>query len=94
MENKYPNSGAIFTNNRQRAGRKDPDRNGSTFITCPACNRESEFWIAGWIKEGNGKGKFLSVSFTPKEERGGNPASKPANTPAPAAPPEEDDAPF
>lgn len=98
----YPNSGAIFQNNRQRPGTKDPERNGAVDITCPKCNLESSYWISGWLKEGK-KGKFMSLAFKVKDADPGayqppNPESN-RRTPKPApdsAPPDDDggDAPF
>lgn len=86
----YPNSGAIFPNNRQRPGTKDPDRNGVVDITCPKCNRESSYWISGWLKEGK-KGKFMSLAFKVKDADPG--AYQPPNTTRPAPKPATDSAP-
>lgn len=90
----YPNSGAIFQNNRQRPGTKDPDRNGAVDITCPKCNHESSYWISGWLKEGK-KGKFMSLAFKAKDADLGAYKPTPQKTtqsakPAADAPPDDD----
>lgn len=61
MASKYPNSGAIFKNDRKE---KDthPDMTGSAEID------GVEYWINAWTKEGKGK-KFLSLSFKVKEAK-------------------------
>jgi hypothetical protein len=52
--------GVLFKNDRKEKD-SHPDYKGS-------CEVEGvEFWISAWIKEGQ-KGKFMSLSFTPKEE--------------------------
>lgn len=54
-------SGALFKNKKKEAGDKKPDYNGQCEI-----NGE-EMWVAAWLKDGP-KGKYMSLSFTPKEE--------------------------
>jgi hypothetical protein len=84
-ENKYPNSGALYKNDRMRPDRQDPEYNGS-------CEVDGvEYWISAWLKEGK-KGKFFSLSFKPKEKR--DPMDqRPQSRPEPK-PQNEDDPPF
>ena len=57
------NSGTIFRNNRKE---KDthPDHTGTALID------GREYWISAWVKESQKGGKFFSLAFKPKEERG------------------------
>jgi hypothetical protein len=81
-ETKYPNSGALFKNNRKREGQKDPDYSGS--LNCDG----KDYWLSAWIKDGHqGKGKFMSISLKPKEKAQATPAAQPEND-------EDDDVPF
>ena len=61
----YPNSGALFKNDRKEK-ETHADYNGDANITCPHCQEEFAVWLNSWIKEGK-KGKFMSVSFKPKD---------------------------
>ena len=69
----YDNSGILFKNDRKTES-KHPDYNGS--ITVDGV----EYWLSAWIKEGQ-KGKFMSLSVKPKEEKVQKPAA-PARQPA------------
>ena len=61
MAERKNNSGALFANDRKE---KDthPDSKGSAMID------GKEYWISGWTKTGE-KGKFISLSFEPKEAK-------------------------
>lgn len=69
----YDNSGILFKNDRKTES-KHPDYNGS--ITVDGV----EYWLSAWIKEGQ-KGKFMSLSVKPKEEKAKKPAA-PGRQPA------------
>lgn len=80
MSNRRDNSGTLGRNKRRE---KDthPEFNGQCVID------GREYWINGWVKEGNDGGKFFSLSFKPKEQRGGG-----SQRPAPE--PEDEEIPF
>ena len=61
-DKKYPNSGALFRNS-DKADPKHADYGGSISI-----EGVGEFWINGWLKDG-AKGKFLSLSIKPKQQK-------------------------
>jgi hypothetical protein len=56
---KYDNSGILFRNDDKETD-KHPDYKGEATIG------GAGYWLAGWIKQGK-KGKFLTVSLTPKQ---------------------------
>lgn len=55
------NRGVLFKNDRKEQD-KHPDYQGSINID------GVEFWLSAWIKSGQ-KGKFMSLSVKPKEEK-------------------------
>jgi len=75
-EKKYDNSGIMFQNDDKEKD-SHPDRKGSCTID------GKEYWISGWIKQGQ-KGKFLSLSFKPKDakpEKPGKPQDMDSDVP-------------
>ncbi len=61
MSNDRDMSGALFKNDRKEKP-SHPDYRGDITV------HGRKFWLNGWIKEGQ-KGKFLSLSVRPTEER-------------------------
>ena len=78
MANDYPNSGALFKADpaKKAENPKRPDYEGNAEVDGVA------YWISAWIKEGK-SGKFMSLSFKPKDEprkpRNGPPANPDAD---------------
>ena len=70
----------IISKNQRKEKDTHPDQAGSCTID------GVDYWINGWVKE-NDKGKFLSLSFKPKEAKREEP--KRAKQPA-----YDEDAPF
>ena len=64
------NSGSLFRNERKETDRH-PDYTGSVMVG------GVEYRLSAWVKGGeNGKKKFFSLGFTPKENREQDPAPK------------------
>lgn len=65
MAGNYDNNmSGIISKNDRKEKETHPDYKGS----CEIDNKE--FWISGWIKERkDGTGKFLSLSFNPKDQQ-------------------------
>jgi hypothetical protein len=83
---KYPNSGTLGKNNDRREGKNDSNSKGKASVTCAHCGAESEYWLAGWTKQGD-NGPWVSISFKPKDGQAQKPvASEPE--------PFNDDIPF
>lgn len=62
--------GVLFKNDRKTSD-NHPDYRGSINVG------GVEYWLSAWIKEG-GKGKFMSLSISPKEAQQQAPASRQA----------------
>lgn len=62
--------GVLFKNDRKDSD-KHPDYKGSINVG------GTEYWLSAWIKEGQ-KGKFMSLSVQPKEQRQQAPQRAPA----------------
>lgn len=71
MSQDYDNNmrGVLFKNDRKERD-NHPDYKGSAEVD------GVEYWLAAWIKDGQ-KGKFMSLSFTEKEEAENPPAREP-----------------
>jgi hypothetical protein len=63
MAKQYDNTnrGVLFKNDKKTA-ENHPDYKGNVNVD------GEEFWLSAWIKEG-AKGKFMSLSVSPKEEK-------------------------
>ena len=83
-------TGAVYKNDRQREGTKDPDRTGSCEID------GIQYWISGWLKTSKSGDKFLSLSFKRKDKQPAQqpqqktPPTQPARKPAPPVDPDLD----
>jgi len=61
---KRANSGALFRNTNKTKD-KQPDYTGTSRIACPCCNNETEYKLAAWINEKDGK-KYMSIAYKVK----------------------------
>lgn len=61
--------GVLFKNDRKESA-NHPDYKGNAEV------EGVEYWLSAWIKEG-AKGKFMSLSFTAKEQPKNPPAREP-----------------
>jgi len=61
MASKYPNSGTLGKNEKQRPDSKDPNLSGQAEID------GVEYWLSGWTKTGRDGSKFISIAFKPKQ---------------------------
>lgn len=75
-EKKYPNSGILSRNDRQRDGKNDPPYKGNCDVDCPHCGKNARFWLSAWVNEGK-SGKFFGLRFTKMELSGGTGAEAP-----------------
>ena len=57
--------GSLFVNDKKEEGTQQRDCNGTAKIA------GIEYWISGWKKDTKDGGKWLSLSFTPKEQGAG-----------------------
>ena len=67
------NSGSLFKNTYKQKDNQ-PDYTGSGLID------GSEYRVSAWVKEGQ-RGKFFSLSFTPKDETGERATTPPKTQP-------------
>lgn len=82
-DNKYDNSGRIFTNDRKENDRH-PDYKGNITVD------GKEYWLSGWKKQGQ-RGPFISLAIKPKDGNGGG-GSAPARPAQKSSDPFGDDA--
>jgi hypothetical protein len=78
------NSGSLFRNERKE---KDthPDHTGTALID------GREYWVSAWIKTKQDGGKFFSMAFKSKDEKGD---LRQASKPKQKEPPLDDEIPF
>lgn len=79
------NRGVLFKNDRKETD-NHPSYKGSINVD------GVEYWLSAWVKEG-AKGKFFSLSVSPKEQAAPTPAPK-AKAPVKQSPEFDDDVPF
>ena len=62
------NKGVLFFNDRKSKS-TDRDLSGNVTVQC-SCGQKTDYWLSSWInkKETVTKGKYLSLSLTPKDE--------------------------
>lgn len=71
-EKEYDNSNriALWENDDQREGKRDPELKGSaTEIECPCCGEKSDYWVSLWKNDKGGKAPVQSGKVEPKENR-------------------------
>jgi len=62
MPAKKDMTGVLFRNDKKESD-KHPVYKGQCLVN------GVEYWIAGWVNEHEERGKYLSIKFTPKEEK-------------------------
>jgi hypothetical protein len=83
MEYDNTNRGALFKNDKE-GNDKRPDYRGNALIECPCCRAKSDMKVSSWLREKrDGSGKFLSMSYEPKDQPPQPP--QPRQSPAPTA---------
>ena len=83
------NSGALFVNDKKES-EKHPDRKGSAMIG------GVDYWVSGWINTSAKGTKYMSLSYTAKDEQSALQQATPQQT-APQAKPVDnfdEDIPF
>lgn len=81
------NDGAIFPNDKKR-NENSPNLTGNCNTKCVHCGKETDFFVSAWTKISKGGRKFISLAFTPKEDK--PPAPNNSNDPIDF----DDDIPF
>lgn len=81
MREQKDNSGAMFRNDKKSD--KHPDYSGNCVIN------GVEFKVAAWVKRPDGREPFMSLSFTPKDQK-----PQGYQAPPPAKADEPNDLPF
>lgn len=66
------NTGALFKNDKKSTERH-PDYKGTANI------EGTEYWVSAWIKVSKNGQKFMSFSYTPKEEQAPKPQASQAD---------------
>lgn len=69
------NSGALFVNDKKES-EKHPDRKGSAMIG------GVDYWVSGWINTSSKGTKYMSLSYTAKDEQSAPQQTAPQAKPA------------
>ena len=82
-------NGSLFKNDRKEK-ETHPDYKGSALID------GVEYWMSSWLKTGKNGTKFMSMSFTPKQDHQGSGSgkTKPVDNDLPASFDDAEDIPF
>jgi hypothetical protein len=54
--------GTLSRNQKREPGSNQPEFKGSSMI------EGREYWVSGWVNEGDDGSKYFSLSFKPKEQ--------------------------
>ena len=80
------NSGALFSNDDKREGKKDPDYKGSVNV------EGTEYWVSSWINTSKAGQKYMSLKLKAKKPR--SDAAPAADKASPKAEDFNDEIPF
>ena len=82
------NSGALWVEKAPKS-EKHPNMKGNISVMCPACQKASDYWMAGWaVREPEGKRPNIKLSVTAKD------AQRDGRQDQPPMPPLSSDIPF